>query len=87
LGLAYEADPQDRWTQYEVADRLLASLDAAAERGLSKADLLRKILNINPWAVDAWRALWILQKATGDGGAEASRRRILELSPFESAAR
>ncbi len=86
LGLAYEADSQDRWTQYGVADRLLASLDAVAERGMTKSDLIRKILKINPWSVDAWAALWRLQKATGDSAAEASRRRILELSPYDAAA-
>jgi spermidine synthase len=86
LGLAYEADPHDRWIEYAVSDRLLANLDAAPERGLSRQELLQKILAINPWSVDAWRALWNLQRAHGDASAAASRARILELSPLDRAA-
>jgi spermidine synthase len=87
LGLAYQADAHDRWTQYAVSDRLLANIDAAAERGLGRREVLQKILIINPWSVDAWRALWTLQRAQGDAGAAASRARILELSPLDRAAR
>jgi hypothetical protein len=86
LGLAYEADPHDRWIDYAVSDRLLANVDAAPERGLSRQELLQKILLINPWSVEAWRALWTLQRAHGDAGAAASRARILELSPLDRAA-
>jgi hypothetical protein len=83
LGLAYEADPHDRWTGYAVSDRLFANLDAASERGMGREQLLQKILIINPWSVDAWRALWRLQIANGDPAAAASRARILELSPLD----
>jgi spermidine synthase len=86
LGLAYEADPHDRWIDYAVSDRLLANLDAAAARGLRREELLQKILIINPWSVDAWRALWVLQRAHGDPAAAASRARMLELSPLDRAA-
>jgi spermidine synthase len=86
LGLAYEADPHDRWIAYAVSDRLLANLDAASERGLRREELLQKILIINPWSVDAWRALWIVQRAQGDAAAAATRARILELSPLDRAA-
>jgi spermidine synthase len=86
IGLAYEADAHDRWTEYAVADRLLANLDAAAARGLSHEQLLQKIVIINPWSVDAWRALWRQQVANRDASAAASRARILELSPLDRAA-
>ena len=86
LRLAYEADPQDRWIDYAVSDRLLANLGAAPERGLSRQELLQKIIAINPWSVEAWRALWLEQRAHGDAAAAASRARILELSPLERAA-
>jgi spermidine synthase len=85
LGLAYEADPHDRWTDYAVSDRLFANLDAASQRGMSREQLLQKILIINPWSVDAWRALWRLQIANGDPAAAASRTRSLELSPLDRA--
>jgi hypothetical protein len=86
LGLAYEADPHDRWIDYAVSDRLLANLDAAAARGLRREELLQKILIINPWSAEAWRALWVLQRAHGDPAAAASRARTLELSPLDRAA-
>ncbi|MFI5113400.1 MAG: spermidine synthase [Terriglobales bacterium] len=86
LGLAYAADPRDRWIDYAVSDRLLANVDAAPEHGLTRQELLQKILVINPWSVDAWRALWTLQRAHGDAGAVESRARILELSPLDRAA-
>jgi spermidine synthase len=86
LGLAYDASPHDRWIDYAVSERLLASIDAAPERGLNRQEFLQKILRINPWSVDAWRALWILQRAHGDADAPASRARVLELSPLDRAA-
>ncbi len=86
IGISFEADPHDRWTAYAVADRLLANLDAASERGLSREQLLQKIVILNPWSVDAWRALWQLQRANRDASAAASRARILELSPLDRAA-
>ncbi|MGD0494257.1 MAG: fused MFS/spermidine synthase, partial [Steroidobacteraceae bacterium] len=87
LGLAFEADPRDRWIAYAVSDRLLASIEAAPERGLTREQFLRRILNINPWSLEAWRALWTLQRAHGDVDAAASRARILELSPLDREAR
>jgi len=87
LGLALEADPRDRWIMYAVSDRLLANLGSAAERGLTREELVRRILAINPWSVDAWRALWTLQRAHGDAGAATSRARMLELSPLDREAR
>jgi spermidine synthase len=86
LGLAYEADPHDRWIDYAVSERLLASIDAAPGRGISRQAFLQKILRINPWSADAWRALWILQRAHGDADAAASRAHVLELSPLDRAA-
>jgi len=83
LGLAFEADPHDRWIAYAVSDRLLASIDAASERGFTREQLLRKILVINPWSLEAWRTLWVLQRARGDADAATSRARILELSPLD----
>ena len=87
LGLAFEADPHDRWIAYAVGDRLLASIEAAPERGLTREELLRKILVINPFSLEAWRALWMLQRERGDADAAASRARILELSPLDREAR
>jgi spermidine synthase len=87
LGLAFEADPRDRWIAYAVSDRLLASIEGASERGLTREQLLRKILVINPWSLEAWRALWLLQRARGDADAAESHARVLELSPLDREAR
>ena len=87
LGSAFEADPRDRWIAYAVSDRLLASIEAAPERGFTREQFLRKILVINPWSLEAWRALWTLQRTRGDADAAASRARILELSPLDREAR
>ena len=87
LGVAYEADPHDRWIEYALSDRLLANLEAGAEHGLTRREMLQKIVIINPWSVDAWRALWTLQRANGDAGAADSRAHLLELSPLDRAAR
>lgn len=87
LGLAYEADPQDRWIAYALSDRLLGNLDAAAERGFTREQFLRKILDINPWSLEAWRALWKLQRARGEANAAASRARMLDLSALDKEAR
>jgi spermidine synthase len=87
LGLAFEADPHDRWIAYAVSDRLLASIEAAPGRGFTREEFLRKILVINPASPEAWRALWILQRARGDADAAASRARLLELSPLDREAR
>jgi spermidine synthase len=83
LGLAFEADPRDRWIAYAVSDRLLASIDAAPTRGFTREQFLRKILVINPWSVEGWRALWLLQREHADEDAGASLARILELSPMD----
>ena len=84
LGLAYEADPHDRWTRVRggrsAARESRCGLCSAA---LSREQLLQKILIINPWSVEAWRALWTLQRAQGDAAAAVSRARILELSPLD----
>jgi spermidine synthase len=87
LGLAFEADPQDRWISYGVADRLLASIEAAPERGLTREELLRRILSINPWSAEGWRALWTLQRARGDPAAAESLARLRDLSPLDRSAR
>ena len=87
LGVAFDADPHDRWIVYAVSDQLLANIAAAPARGLTREEFLRRILRINPWSVEAWRALWILQRTHGDADAEISLARMRELSPLDREAR
>ena len=87
VGMAYEANPHDRWTAYALSDLMLANLDGAAARGLNRQQALEKLLAINPWQVDVLRALWHDQVRRKDPQAEATRLRMLQLSPLDREAR
>ncbi|MDR2195792.1 MAG: fused MFS/spermidine synthase [Gallionellaceae bacterium] len=88
MHLAWQANPQDRWIAYALADTMLSSLAEARQRGLSERDALLRILRINPEHVDSVRALWQLERQAGDAAqAETLRRRLLELSPLDREAR
>ncbi|MBI5919947.1 MAG: fused MFS/spermidine synthase [Nitrosomonadales bacterium] len=85
--MAYQANPRDHWTTLALADTMLASLSQARQHGLSEKDALHQILRINPQHVEALRALWRIERQTGDPVASATRARLLELSPFDREAR
>lgn len=87
LGLAHEADPHDRWIAFALSDRLLGNSNEAVKRGLDPEQFLRRILDIDPWSLEAWRALWKLQRARGEPDASASRARMLDLSAYDREAR
>lgn len=87
MRLAYEANPLDRWVDYALADSMFASLAEARAHGLSEKDALQRILQINPQHVEALRALWKLQRRTGDVQASITRERLLALSPLDREAR
>lgn len=84
---AYQANGKDRWIAYALADNMLAAMGQARVIGLSEQEGLLRILRINPRHVEAIRALWHLQKQAGDAQAEATRERLLELSPLDREAR
>lgn len=81
--LAYQANPKDRWIAYALADSMFSSLAQARAQGLGEQEALRKILRLNPQHVEAQRALWRLERQAGSASAEASRARLLELSPLD----
>jgi spermidine synthase len=87
IGMAYEANPHDRWTAYALSDLMLSRLDGAVARGLDRQQALQKLLRMNPWQTDALRALWHDQVRRGDPLAEATRLRLLQLSPLDREAR
>jgi spermidine synthase len=87
MRVAYEANSHDRWVDYALADSMFSSLAQAREHGLSEQEALQRILQINPWHVEALRALWELQRRTGDAQASVTRARLLELSPLDREAR
>lgn len=81
--LAYKANAKDRWIAYALADNMFSSLAQAREHGLSEKEALQKILRLNPYHVEAVRALWRIERNTGDAHAEISRAHLLELSPLD----
>ena len=87
VGLAYAANPHDRWTAYALSDLMLAHLDGMQAQGMDRQQALQKLLQINPWQADVLRALWHDQVRRQDPGAEATRHRLLQLSPLDREAR
>lgn len=87
ISLAYQANPHDRWVDYALADNMFSSMAQARAHGLSEQEALQRILHVNPWHVEALRALWKLQRRTGDPQASTTRARLLKLSPLDREAR
>lgn len=87
MRMAYQANPQDRWVTYALADSMFATLSQARAMGLSEQEALQRILKINPWHSEALRALWHLQRAHHEPQAEATRLRLLAVSPLDREAR
>ncbi|MFZ1545771.1 MAG: fused MFS/spermidine synthase [Candidatus Nitrotoga sp.] len=81
--LAYKANAKDRWIAYALADNMFSSLVQAREHGFSEIEALQKILRLNPYHVEAVRALWRIERNTGDARAESTRAHLLELSPLD----
>ena len=84
---ASQANAKDHWIAYALADSMLYSMAQAQARGLSENEALQRILHVNPQHVEALRALWHLQRKTGDAQAATTRMRLLELSPLDREAR
>ena len=84
LRLAYDANPQDRWIAFTLADRMLATLPAALQRGMDKRQALQAVLHIFPDDPDALRALWHLEDTAGNTTRAAEyRSRLAALSPLD----
>ncbi|CAH1207140.1 Spermidine synthase [Candidatus Nitrotoga sp. BS] len=81
--LAYKANAKDRWIAYALADNMFSSLGQAREHGLSEKEALQKILRLNPYHVEAVRALWRIERNAGAARAESTRAHLLELSPLD----
>ncbi len=84
LRLAYEANPQDRWIGYALADAMYETLPQARAGGRTERDALRAILDIRPDHVETLRRLWRLERASGNGvAAEHYRARLAEVNPLD----
>jgi spermidine synthase len=87
MRLAYQANPKDRWVEYALADSMYASLGQAKAYGIDERTALEQILHLNPQHVESLRALWRLQLGAHDAQAEATRTRLLAVSPLDREAR
>ncbi|HEY5993261.1 MAG TPA: fused MFS/spermidine synthase [Gallionellaceae bacterium] len=87
MRLAYQANPKDQWVAYALADSMYATLGQAKSLGIDEQKALEQILHLNPQHVESLRALWRLQRGTHDAGAEATRARLLAISPLDREAR
>ncbi len=82
IRFAYEANPDDRWVGYDLADRIYASLSQLAED--DRYAVLDRILTIRPDHVQALKAMLRLELARNpDSPAiERYRERLRKISPL-----
>lgn len=84
LPLAYQANPEDRWIGFALADAVLADRAAAEARGLNEQQLLEAVLRIRPDHIEALRRLWHLEESAGNTAkANDYRGRFAVLSPLD----
>ena len=84
LRLAYDANGRDRWVASTLAERMLATLPSAFQRGMDERQALQAVLEIFPDDPDALRALWHLETSAGHPAAAAMyRSRLAELAPLD----
>jgi spermidine synthase len=84
LRLAYEANPHDRWIAFALADAMYASLPQALAKGRDRRAALQTILNLSPDHVETLRALWRLERETGNAAeAERYRSQLVAISPLD----
>lgn len=83
LRLAYEANKNDRWVGFSIADQMLTSMPPAGMAEQERRQALLAILAIRPDHVGALEALWRLERDAGNMDiAEKYRVRIEEMSPL-----
>ena len=81
MRLAYEANARDRWIAGALADELFEQLAGAGPPADRAA--LERILRIYPDHVEALRALWHLDMASGSAAAQQEWERLRELVPLD----
>lgn len=84
LPRAYQANPQDRWIGFALADAVLADRHAAQARGLNDQQLFAAVLKIRPDHPEALRGLWHSYRDAGvTAQAEEYRARLAAVSPLD----
>lgn len=83
VGLAFEANPRDRWILFAFSDRLLQRLSQSSLEDGLRRQALQKLLQFNPEQPDVLRALWQVQRRLQDPQAESTRQSLLQLVPLD----
>jgi len=84
IRFAYDANPQDRWVGFDIADKMFASLAQATDNGFDRRAALLTILSIRPDHTGAVKALWQLEMDAGNQEkADNYRLYLRELSPLD----
>ncbi len=84
MRFAYEANPQDRWVGFALADAMLATISEAMSHGLKRRDALAAVLKVRPDHIEALRQAWKLELASGDRDAAGDYYgRMKVLSPLD----
>ncbi|SPJ17825.1 Spermidine synthase-like protein [Burkholderiales bacterium] len=79
--LAFETNPRDRWVASALADELFDT--AAQNHALEDRATLDRILRIYPDQVEALRALWHLERASGRADASRVLARLRGVAPLD----
>lgn len=84
LRLAYQANSQDNWIGFSLADAMFASLQGAVAAGVEEKKALEAILRIRPDHVEALRAIWHLEERSGNvQAARQYRAQLATISPLD----
>jgi spermidine synthase len=84
IRFAYQANPNDRWIGFSLADDMLATREQAAEHGMDLRQALERVLEIRPDHAETLRALWRLEREAGNAEvAESYLRRLAAVSPLD----
>lgn len=88
IRLSYEANPLDRWAGSTLADKMLATLPQAMNKGIDKRQALLAILRIRPDHADTLRALWHLEREAGnETQADKYMAQLAKQSPLDKEVR
>ncbi len=83
MRFAYEANPQDRWIGFDLADAMWLTFSGVMAQGRDERQSLRAILQIRPDHELALKAMWQLELREGNVmQAEVYRTQIKVISPL-----
>jgi spermidine synthase len=86
LRLAFQANPNDHWISYAVADATLANYDVTRPAMISEKSVLESVLKIRPDHADALKRMWQLEEEGGNTeSAQRYKKQFADVSPLDNA--